>query len=100
LASELAKPGTGKTLYLLDEPTTGLHMDDVVRLIGVLQDLVEKGNTVIVVEHQMSLIGCCDWVIDVGPGGGIDGGKILGTGPPEVIAANGASPTGVALRGN
>ena len=98
LASELAKPGTGKTLYLLDEPTTGLHMDDVVRLIGVLQDLVEKRNTVIVVEHHMSLIGCCDWVIDVGPGGGIDGGKILGVGPPEVVEEYVDSPTGVALR--
>jgi len=97
LASELAKPGTGKTLYLLDEPTTGLHMDDVVRLIGVLQDLVEKGNTVIVVEHQMDLIRCCDWVIDVGPGGGVYGGKILGVGPPETIEANETSPTGYAL---
>ncbi len=97
LAGELAKPGTGKTLYLLDEPTTGLHMDDVVRLIGVLQDLVEKGNTVIVVEHHMELIRCCDWVIDVGPGGGGDGGTILGVGPPEVIAKNRKSPTGLAL---
>lgn len=97
LASELAKPGTGKTLYLLDEPTTGLHSSDVVRLIGVLQDLVEKGNTVIVVEHHMDLIRCCDWVIDVGPGGGIDGGKILGVGPPNAIAKNRNSPTGVAL---
>ena len=98
LASELAKPGTGKTLYLLDEPTTGLHMDDVVRLIGVLQDLVEKGNTVIVVEHHMDLIRCCDWVIDVGPGGGMGGGKILGAGPPELIAKNPNSPTGTVLR--
>ena len=97
LASELAKPGTTKTLYVLDEPTTGLHMDDVVRLIGVLQDLVEKGNTVVVVEHHMELIRCCDWVIDVGPGGGVDGGKILGVGPPEVIAENMQSPTGIAL---
>ena len=98
LASELAKPGTGKTLYLLDEPTTGLHMDDVVRLIGVLQDLVEKGNTVIVVEHHMDVIRCCDWVIDVGPGGGASGGKVLGVGPPELIAANKHSPTAIALR--
>ena len=98
LASELAKPGTGKTLYLLDEPTTGLHIDDVVRLISVLQELVEKGNTVIVVEHQMDLIRCCDWVIDVGPGGGKHGGKILGVGPPEVIVGNRLSPTGMALR--
>ena len=97
LACELAKPGTSKTLYVLDEPTTGLHMADVVRLIGVLQDLVEKGNTVIVVEHHMELIRCCDWVIDIGPGGGADGGKILGVGPPEVIAENKQSPTGIAL---
>ena len=98
LASELSKPGTGKTLYLLDEPTTGLHMDDVVRLISVLQDLVEKGNTVIVVEHHMDLIRCCDWVIDVGPGGGMGGGKILGAGPPDLIAKNPISPTGAVLR--
>ncbi len=98
LASELAKPGTGKTLYLLDEPTTGLHMDDVVRLIGVLQELVEKGNTVVVVEHHMDLIRCCDWVIDVGPGGGVGGGKILGVGPPQFVAENRDSPTGIALR--
>ena len=97
LACELAKPGTSKTLYVLDEPTTGLHMADVVRLIGVLQDLVEKGNTVIVVEHHMELIRCCDWVIDIGPGGGADGGKILGVGSPEVIAENKQSPTGIAL---
>ncbi len=98
LAGELAKPGTGKTLYLLDEPTTGLHMDDVVRLIGVLQDLVEKGNTVVVVEHHMDLIRCCDWVIDIGPGGGVGGGKILGVGPPQFVAENRDSPTGIALR--
>ena len=98
LASELAKPGTGKTLYMLDEPTTGLHMDDVVRLIGVLQDLVEKGNTVIVVEHHMDLVRCCDWVIDIGPGGGAGGGKVLGEGPPNLIAKNQDSPTGTALR--
>jgi len=97
LASELAKPGTGKTLYLLDEPTTGLHMDDVVRLIDVLQGLIERGNTVVVVEHHMDLIRCCDWVIDVGPGGGIHGGKILTVGHPNVIAQNEISPTGIAL---
>ena len=73
-------------------------MDDVVKLIGVLQDLVEKGNTVIVVEHHMDLIRCCDWVIDVGPGGGMGGGKILGAGPPDLIAKNPNSPTGTVLR--
>lgn len=97
LASELAKPGTGKTLYLLDEPTTGLHLHDVARLIDVLQVLVEKGNTVIVVEHHLDLIRCCDWVIDVGPGGGGSGGKVLGFGPPDVISQNLDSPTGLAL---
>ena len=100
LASELSKPGTGKTLYLLDEPTTGLHSDDVVRLIAVLQSLVEKGNTVIVVEHHMDLVRCCDWVIDMGPGGGKAGGKILGVGTPMEIAQNTNSPTGIALNRN
>jgi excinuclease ABC subunit A len=97
LSCELAKPGTGKTLYLLDEPTTGLHIDDVVRLIGVLQGLVEKGNTVVVIEHHMDLVRCCDWVIDMGPGGGVDGGKVIGVGTPATIATNNLSPTGNAL---
>ena len=100
LASELSKPGTGKTLYLLDEPTTGLHSDDVVRLIAVLQSLVDKGNTVIVVEHHMDLVRCCDWVIDMGPAGGKEGGKILGVGTPKDIAQNAKSPTGIALNRN
>ena len=97
LASELSKPATGKTLYLLDEPTTGLHIDDVVRLIDVMQSLVDKGNTVIVVEHHMDLVRCCDWVIDMGPGGGDAGGKVLGVGTPQQIAKNKKSPTGRAL---
>lgn len=98
LASELSKPATGKTLYLLDEPTTGLHMDDVVRLVDVLQGLVDKGNTVVVVEHHMQLVRCCDWVIDIGPGGGDAGGTILAVGTPEQIARNAVSPTASALR--
>jgi excinuclease ABC subunit A len=97
LASELAKTSTGKTLYLLDEPTTGLHVDDIVKLVSVLQNLVDKGNTVLVVEHQMDLVRCCDWIIDMGPGGGNDGGKILCFGPPSEIAKNKKSLTGIAL---
>jgi excinuclease ABC subunit A len=94
LANELSQTGTGKTLYLLDEPTTGLHVQDFVRLINVLQSLVDRGNSVIVVEHQMDLIRCCDWVIDMGPAGGSAGGQIIGAGPPRVIAENHESPTG------
>ncbi|MEQ1826320.1 MAG: excinuclease ABC subunit UvrA [Pirellula sp.] len=95
LANELSQSDTGRTLYLLDEPTTGLHIDDVVRLVGVLQALVDKGNTVIVVEHQMELIRSCDWVVDMGPGGGSAGGKILYAGEPWLM--NSDTPTGLAL---
>ena len=87
LASELARPGTGKTLYLLDEPTTGLHFDDIVKLLSVLQRLVELGNTVVVIEHNLDVIKCADWVIDMGPGAGSEGGKIVFAGPPEQLAA-------------
>jgi excinuclease ABC subunit A len=97
LANELTRPATGKTLYVLDEPTTGLHMADVDRLVRVLQGLVDRGNTVIVVEHHLDLIRCCDWVIDLGPEGGDQGGQILIEGPPESVAKC-DSPTGLALR--
>ena len=86
LASELQKKTSGKTLYVLDEPTTGLHMADVERLVRLLQELVNKGNTVVVVEHQLDLISCCDWVIDLGPEGGEGGGRIVGRGTPEHLA--------------
>jgi excinuclease ABC subunit A len=86
LGTELARRSTGRTLYLLDEPTTGLHFSDVKRLVGVLQHLVDAGNTVVVIEHDFDLLVCCDWLIDLGPTGGAAGGEILGQGPPESIA--------------
>jgi excinuclease ABC subunit A len=94
LASELAKRGTGKTLYLLDEPTTGLHWYDVKKLIGILQRLVDAGNSVVVIEHNLDVIKCADYCIDLGPEGGDGGGKIVATGTPEEIAKNSKSETG------
>jgi len=86
LSRELAKKHTSKTLYLLDEPTTGLHYDDVKKLIKVLQDLVSKGNTVMVIEHNLDVIKCADWIIDLGPEGGDKGGQVVAVGTPEEIA--------------
>lgn len=83
LAAELAKPNTGDTLYLLDEPTTGLHFDDITKLLQVLQSLVEKGNTCVVIEHNLDVLKCCDWLIDVGPEAGRGGGLIVAEGTPE-----------------
>ena len=97
LATELQKRTTGSTLYVLDEPTTGLHLADIERVVKLLTGLVDKGNTVIVVEHQLDLISCCDWIIDLGPEGGVDGGRIVGVGTPEQIAQL-DTPTGIALR--
>jgi len=98
LARELSKKDTGRTLYLLDEPTTGLHMDDVKKLIHVLQRLVEKGNTVVVIEHNMDVIKCADWIIDMGPEGGEKGGQVVAFGTPEEVAENPNSYTGSYLR--
>jgi excinuclease ABC subunit A len=95
LANELAQTNSGRTLYLLDEPTTGLHAADIVGLVNVFQALVDKGNTVVLIEHHMELIRCCDWVIDMGPGGGDAGGKIIYAGIPEEMPAD--SLTGRAL---
>ncbi|NND99386.1 MAG: excinuclease ABC subunit UvrA [Pirellulaceae bacterium] len=94
LGTELARASTGKTLYVLDEPTTGLHFADVERLVGVLQQLVEAGNTVIVIEHNFDLLATCDWLIDLGPTGGIHGGHVLATGTPEQIAQESDNATG------
>ena len=85
LASELSRRMTGNTLYILDEPTTGLHFDDVKKLLNVLHRLVEAGNTVIVVEHNMDVIKTADWIIDLGPEGGDNGGRVVVTGPPEEV---------------
>ncbi|TWU15003.1 UvrABC system protein A [Novipirellula galeiformis] len=86
LAAELARPMTGRTLYVLDEPTTGLHFDDIDKLLGVMQRLVEMGNTVVVIEHNLDVIKCADWVIDMGPGAGAQGGQIVFEGTPEALA--------------
>ncbi len=94
LASELARRATGKTLYILDEPTTGLHFDDVKRLMIVLDRLVETGNTVLVIEHNLEVIKCADWIIDLGPEGGNAGGEIVATGTPEQVAKSTRSYTG------
>ena len=98
LASELARRSTGKTLYLIDEPTTGLSFYDVHKLLDVVQRLVEKGNSVIMIEHNLDVIRCCDWVIDLGPEGGDRGGKIIAQGTPEDIAATKGSYTGKYLK--
>jgi len=98
LAAELGRPAPGKTLYILDEPTTGLHTDDIRRLLGVLQQLVDLGQTVLVIEHNLDVIKTADWVIDLGPEGGAGGGQILATGTPETIAQCEASHTGQWLR--
>ena len=92
LATELSKRDTGKTLFILDEPTTGLHFEDINTLLGVMNRLVEKGNTVLVIEHNLDVLKCADYIIDMGPGGGKNGGEIIATGTPEEIAL-GNSPT-------
>ena len=94
LANELARRSTGKTVYILDEPTTGLHIADVHRLIEVLQKLVDAGNTVIVIEHNLDLIKCADHIIDLGPEGGSAGGEIVAEGTPEQVAEVPGSFTG------
>ena len=98
LASELAKRSTGHTIYLLDEPTTGLHFEDVRRLLTVLSRLVDQGNTVLVIEHNLDVIKTADWLIDLGPEGGTGGGKIIAEGTPETVAATDGSHTGYFLR--
>ena len=98
LGTELARASTGKTLYLLDEPTTGLHFADVARLVEVLQRLVEAGNTVLVIEHNFDLLAACDWVIDLGPTGGLGGGEVLAVGTPEQIAGTPRNATGRYLK--
>ncbi|MCX8051523.1 MAG: excinuclease ABC subunit UvrA [Chlorobi bacterium] len=98
LATELARTSTGKTLYVLDEPTTGLHFEDIRILLELLHRLVERGNTVVVIEHNLDVVKCADWVVDLGPGGGPKGGTIVAEGTPEAIASDPHSLTGLYLR--
>ena len=98
LTRELSKKNTGRTLYILDEPTTGLHFQDISHLIGVLRKLVSKGSTVVVIEHQMDVIKSCDYVIDLGPGGGLQGGRLMAQGVPEKVALSPQSPTAPYLK--
>jgi len=98
LSRELSKIGTGDTVYIMDEPTTGLHFQDVRMLVDVIQKLVEKGNTVIVIEHNLDLIKAADWVIDLGPEGGVGGGQIIAEGTPEEVAEVKQSYTGTFLK--
>jgi excinuclease ABC subunit A len=99
LASELAKRATGRTLYVLDEPTTGLHFEDVSKLLGVLHRLVDAGNSVIVIEHNLDVIKTADWILDLGPEGGNRGGEVIAQGPPERVAKAPGSYTGHFLAG-
>nr|MCU0634571.1 ATP-binding cassette domain-containing protein [Gemmatimonadaceae bacterium] len=98
LATELSKRDTGRTLYILDEPTTGLHFEDVRLLLEVLHRLVDRGNTVLVIEHNLDVIKTADWILDLGPDGGARGGTIVAAGTPETVAAAEASHTGRYLR--
>jgi excinuclease ABC subunit A len=98
LAKELSRRATGRTLYILDEPTTGLHFEDVRKLLEVLQALVENGNTVLVIEHNLEVIKTADWILDLGPEGGDGGGRIVAEGTPEQIAGIAASYTGQYLK--
>ena len=98
LARELSKRDTGSTLYILDEPTTGLHFHDIEMLLSVLHRLRDRGNTVLVIEHNLDVIKTADWLIDLGPEGGDGGGEIIATGTPEDIAATDASFTGQYLK--
>ena len=98
LSTELSRRDTGKTIYVLDEPTTGLHYFDVERLLQVLHRLVDHGNTVVVIEHNLDVLKTADWMVDLGPEGGDKGGELIAAGTPEEIAVNPASYTGRYLR--
>jgi len=98
LASELSRRSTGKTLYILDEPTTGLHSADVKRLLGILSKLVEGGNSMVIIEHNLDVVKTADWVIDMGPEGGSGGGQVVAEGTPEDVTKVKASFTGAYLK--
>jgi excinuclease ABC subunit A len=99
LASELQKRSNGRTIYILDEPTTGLHFEDIRKLLLVINGLVEKGNSVVVIEHNLDVIKTSDWIIDMGPEGGSGGGTVVAEGTPEQVAAHPTSYTGQFLKG-
>ena len=94
LSAELSKRGTGSTLYILDEPTTGLHFSDIETLLAVFYRLCKSGNTIVVIEHNLDVIKCADWIIDLGPGGGPDGGTVVAEGTPDTLIENKNSLTG------
>jgi excinuclease ABC subunit A len=98
LSRELSRRSTGRTLYILDEPTTGLHFEDTRKLLDVLNKLVDQGNTVVVIEHNLDVIRCADYLIDLGPEGGAAGGRVIASGTPEEVAANPKSVTGKYLQ--
>ena len=98
LAKELSRRSTGRTLYILDEPTTGLHFHDVAQLLDVLHELVDQGNTMIVIEHNLEVVKTADWIVDMGPEGGDGGGEVVAQGTPEQIARNPKSYTGQYLK--
>ena len=98
LATELSRRSTGKTLYILDEPTTGLHTADVKKLLDILQKLVDGGNSMIIIEHNLEVIKCADWIIDMGPEGGQGGGMVVASGTPEDVAKSPESFTGKYLK--
>jgi excinuclease ABC subunit A len=98
LASELSKRATGRTMYILDEPTTGLSFEDVAALLTVLQRLADAGNSVVIIEHHLDVIKSADWIIDLGPGAGEAGGSVVAVGTPEEIAAHPTSATGYYLK--
>jgi excinuclease ABC subunit A len=98
LASELSKRDTGRTLYIFDEPTTGLHFEDINQLLGVFQKLVDRGNSVVIIEHNLDVIKCADWIVDMGPEGGAAGGRVVAEGTPEDVARVAESYTGQFLK--
>jgi excinuclease ABC subunit A len=98
LARELSRKATGRTLYVLDEPTTGLHFADIEVLLVALMDLRDQGNTIVVIEHNLDVVACADWIVDLGPEGGEGGGEIVAVGSPEQVAQAERSHTGVYLR--
>ena len=98
LAAELSRKETGSSIFLLDEPTTGLHFEDIKVLLGVLQKIVDKGNTIIVIEHNLDVLKCVDYLIDMGPEGGQGGGRITSEGTPEKVSSDKKSVTGKYLK--